>query len=392
LQLAKVRHIFDNLKSGSLISIGQLCNDKCVALFTKYDVKILKHGKVIITGKRNAKNGLWNIPLAPKDNSSPTIHPQPTNRPPHHANGAIQNLQTKEDLAGYLHGCNLSPLPSAFLRAVQRGHYKSLPGLTPSLISKHLPKALATSKGHLPMQQKNIRSTKLDANVLALNVSLDISPSQEPSNERTRAVFATMLHATNLHKSYSDQTGKFPIQSSRGYNYVMILYNYNSNAILSKPLKTRRAGELTNAWTSLHARLQMHGYAPQLHILDNECSEELKKAFKKYDVCFQLVPPHSHQGNSAERAIQTWKNHFGSGLATCGPKFPITEWDLLMPQADITLNLLRSLRRQPKLSAYACLNGNFDFNQSPLAPPGTHVIVHVTPDQHPSMAPHGIDG
>jgi hypothetical protein len=167
---------FDNLKSGSLISIGQLCDDECVALFTKYGVKILKHGKVIITGKHNAKNGLWNIPLAPKDNSSPTTQPQPTNRPQHQANGAIQNLQTKQDLAGYLHGCNLSPLPSTFLQAVQRGHYESWPGLTPSLISKHLPKALATSKGHLQMQQKNIRSTKLDANVLPLNISLDISP------------------------------------------------------------------------------------------------------------------------------------------------------------------------------------------------------------------------
>jgi hypothetical protein len=172
----------------------------------------------------------------------------------------------------------------------------------------------------------------------------------------------------------------------------MILYDYDSNAILSKPLKTRQAGKLTNTWTSLHARLQMHGYAPQLHILDKECSEELKKAFKKYDVRFQLVPPHSHQRKSAERAIQTWKKHFGSGLAICDPEFPITKWDLLMPQADITLNLLRSSRRQPKLSAYACVKGNFDFNQRHLAPPGTRVIVHVMPDQRQSMAPHGIDG
>ena len=28
---------------------------------------------------------------------------------------------------------------------------------------------------------------------------------------------------------------------------------------------------------------------------------------------------------------QTWKNHFCSGLATCDPKFTLTEWDLLMP-------------------------------------------------------------
>ena len=31
-----------------------------------------------------------------------------------------------------------------------------------------------------------------------------------------------------------------------------------------------------------------------------------------------------------------------------------------MPQADVTLNLLRSSRRQSRLSAYACLNGNAD--------------------------------
>ena len=39
---AKTGHIFDDLKSGSLISIGQLCDDDFIALFTKYDVKIYK--------------------------------------------------------------------------------------------------------------------------------------------------------------------------------------------------------------------------------------------------------------------------------------------------------------------------------------------------------------
>jgi hypothetical protein len=61
----------------------------------------------------------------------------------------------------------------------------------------------------------------------------------------------------------------------------MVLYDYDSNAILSKPVKTRQASELTQAWTALHSRLQFNGYAPDLHILDNECSDELKKAFKK---------------------------------------------------------------------------------------------------------------
>ena len=385
---AKVGHIFDSLKSGSLISIGQLCDDDCVALFTKFNVNIIKDGKIIIVGKRNDANGLWNIPLAPK--AAPTVK-TPNAQTKQLANGAIKNVKTKQDLAEFLHACAYSPEPSTLLRAIERGHFTSWPGLTSSLVTKHLPKSLATSKGHLRMEQQNIQSTKITSN-LPIETSLDIAPSQEPNNARTNVVFTALLPTNDLKKSYSDQTGRFPVQSSRGYQYVMILYDYDSNAILSKPLKSRQASELTTAWTKLHEKLQDNGFAPELHILDNECSDELKKAFKKHNVDFQRVPPHSHRRNSAERAIQTWKNHFCSGLATCDPKFPLTEWDLLMPQADITLNLLRSSRRQPRLSAYACLNGNYDFNKNPLAPPGTRVVVHITPGQRANMAPHGVDG
>ena len=168
------------------------------------------------------------------------------------------------------------------------------------------------------MQQKNIKSTKLQTS-LPMAESLDISPSQDPNNIQTHVVFATLLSHLDLKKSYSDQTGKFPVQSSRGYQYVMILYDHDSNAILSHPLKTRQASEITTAWTTLYERLQSNGYAPSLHIIDNECSDELKKAFQKNHVAFQRVPPHSHRRNAAERAIQAWKNHFCSGLATSDP-------------------------------------------------------------------------
>ena len=80
------------------------------------------------------------------------------------------------------------------------------------------------------MEQKNIQSTKVTTD-LDLAMSLDIIPSQEPNNPRTNVVFATILTETKLHRSYSDQTGKLPVQSSRGYNYVMLLYDYNINAI-----------------------------------------------------------------------------------------------------------------------------------------------------------------
>ena len=75
--------------------------------------------------------------------------------------------------------------------------------------------------------------------------------------------------------------------------------------------------------------------------MDNEISYEFKSALRKQNVAFQLVPPHVHRRNAAERAIRTFKNHFLSVLATADPMFPVAEWDRLLPQAELTLNLLR---------------------------------------------------
>ena len=175
-------------------------------------MKIYKNGKVIIVRQHNDVNGLWNVPLAPKEMQPTQVH--------HSANGAIKNVRTKQDLSAFLHACAFSPQYSTFLRAIQRGHFDSWPGLTTTLITKHLAKSLTTSKGHLCMEQQNIQLTKLSTN-LNLAMSLDIMPSQEASNPRTNVVFAAILTETELRKSYSDQTCKFPVQSSHGYNYVM---------------------------------------------------------------------------------------------------------------------------------------------------------------------------
>ena len=79
-----------------------------------------------------------------------------------------------------------------------------------------------------------------------------------------------------------------------------------------------------------------------------------------------------------------------AGLCTCDSRFPASYWDKLLPQAIITLNLLRSSRRNPSLSAYAAIHGHFDFNATPLAPPGTKVIVHHK--KRKSFGVKGLDG
>ena len=87
--------------------------------------------------------------------------------------------------------------------------------------------------------------------------------------------------------------------------------------------------------------------------MDNEASNNLNAALLKKDISHQLVPPHCHRANLSERAIHTFKNHLKAGLETTDLDYPTTEWDRLIPQAEVTLNLVRATRVNPRLSAYA---------------------------------------
>ena len=179
-----------------------------------------------------------------------------------------------------------------------------------------------------------------------------------------------------MNTAYLDLTGRFLIRLARGNEYIMIGYHYDANCTLGHPVQDRTTGSLTKAWEHLHQEFEKSGSAPETWVLDNKISTELKKAFAKNDVNYQLVPPRSHRRNLEERAIQTLKNHFKAGIALADPKFPILEWYRLIPQANIILNLLQTARTNPKLSAYLYIYGHFNFALTPLAPPGPKIISH----------------
>jgi hypothetical protein len=69
-------------------------------------------------------------------------------------------------------------------------------------------------------------------------------------------------------------------------------------------------------------------------------------------------------------------------------KFPMYPWDKTMPQAELTLNLMQGSRINPKLSAWEQLHGRYDFNATPIAPPGIKVLAHLKANQRESWSPH----
>ena len=104
------------------------------------------------------------------------------------------------------------------------------------------------------------------------------------------------------------------------------------------------------------------------------------------------IPPSLHRNNAAEKSIGTFKDHLIAIICSCNPQFLMHLWCRIVRQATTTLNHLRQSYINPRLSAKAQLNGAFDYNKSPLAPPETRVIVYENPEKRRTWEPHGIDG
>jgi hypothetical protein len=71
-----------------------------------------------------------------------------------------------------------------------------------------------------------------------------------------------------------------------------------------------------------------------------------------HQVFIKVVPLDMHHRNWAKRAIHTFKSHFLSILAGVDAVFPPYLWDLLLPQAEPTLNLLWQSTLNPGVSAH----------------------------------------
>ena len=372
--------------SQSLISIGKLCDVGCTATFDAKRVTITHHDKTILQGQRN-QHGLWTIPS------------QKQEPPRHEANFTIHDALSK-DIIKFLHLSLFSPTKTTLLKAIKNHHFVGWPGLTEHNVKRYLTIQEPTIMGHMDQQRQNARSTQIRTTNTPgqSNATLDNDTdsdgnetAHESADGRDKTEYAYIsLQDLPTGRVYTDQTGPFPVVSTQGIKATMILYDYDSNAILVEGITSRGKSELLRAYTTLLQRLVNSGLRPKIQRMDNEVSNIFKEFLQAQHITLELTPAHVHRRNAAERAIRTWKNHFLSGLASLNPRFPMRFWSYLLPQSEITLNLLRQSRINPRLSAYAQLHGNYNFNSSPMAPPGCEIIAFQPPSQRPSWGYHGV--
>jgi hypothetical protein len=232
--------------------------------------------------------------------------------------------------------------------------------------------------GHMNQRRQNIRSTSKTPIADEPTPDIDLGTN-------THLVYAVLVDQGQL---YRDLTGKFPVRSRKGNSYGMVCYVYDCNCVKVIPMKSRSASEWVKAYDTIHQELTVKVFKPKLQTLDNEASAALKNFFTANDVDYQLVPPHCHRRNAAEGAIQTFKEHFVAGLSSVDPNFPLFLWDRLLPQAEITLNLLRTSRLHLQLFAAAHFHGLVDYNKKAFASPGFNIIANEKPGKRRTWSPH----
>ena len=192
---------------------------------------------------------------------------------------------------------------------------------------------------------------------------------------------------------HTDQTGRFPANSSSGNKYIMLLVEINGNCIDGEPMKDQMEGSMIKTYLIPWARIAASkSVQPKTHVLDNEALEAFKNEIEK-NCKIQMVPPDNHRRNLAKRTIQTFKNHFKSVLVGVDDSFPMRLWDKLLPQVILTLNLLQQSNVAPTILAYADANGPFDYNAMPLAPMlGCTVQIYESTNRRTTWAENSIKG
>jgi hypothetical protein len=114
-----------------------------------------------------------------------------------------------------------------------------------------------------------------------------------PALPKMKDIYIKIHNATET--MHSDQTRHFPVTSSRGNKYIMVLVKVDGNYIHAEPMKNKSEGAMIKAYIALWTRLTASGTVKlTTHILDNEASEEFKREIQK-NCTIQLVPPDNHR-------------------------------------------------------------------------------------------------
>lgn len=399
--VAAQAELVPTLKHNSLISTSKLADADYHTVFTPtevlvYDGEVQANKIPVWKGWRDSSTGMWRVPLV---NDVKNVNTDTAIMTEDQMNDILKNkiqsvhsLPSKEESIKYLHAALGFPTKETLLAASRSGFLASWPGMNVRNINRHFPESIETQKGHMRHQRKGLRSTKTPAvkpGVTAKELA-DLEIEKKTLRAKEKDIYVDIWDEKEI--IYTDQTGQFPHTSSRKNKYLMVMYYIDGSYIMMEPMTSRKENEMIRAYEVLIGRLKERGFYPKKQMLDNEISKEYRKAIIAQEIVPERVPKEAHRRNAAEKAIQIGKSHIKSCLAGCDPSFPMHLWDRLLPQIELTCNLLRPANANTNVSAYQYLYGNHDYNRMPLHPLGCAVQAFIEPGKRRSWEEHSKDG
>ena len=117
-------HIFFDTNLGtSLLSISEVCNNGCIAIFTRDNVHATKDGNTVLNSKKTFTDVLWHVNL-------------PACQDPV-AGSTVLGSNTDRAFTIFIHTSYGSPVLSTFLLAVRKGFVAAYPRLTPTMVTAY---------------------------------------------------------------------------------------------------------------------------------------------------------------------------------------------------------------------------------------------------------------
>ena len=154
----------------------------------------------------------------------------------------------------------------------------------------------------------------------------------------------------SLHSEFTT-TGRFPVTSRQGSNYMLLFYCKDTSYTHVAPFASRSKSEYLRAFRLGVQFFQSRGFKPLIQRLDNEVSIDLLDMLRReFDIKAELAPPSNHRSLLAERGIQTWKNHFIATQCSTDRNFPLLCWEDLVETLETYLNLMRAASCDPSKS------------------------------------------
>ncbi len=133
----------------------------------------------------------------------------------------------------YYHAAAGFPTKPLWFKAIKNKQYASWPGLTWEAVNKSFPESEETFKGHGRKTRSGLRSTKATPQLDDDEEPAEATRHTRPPTKQKEAIIRIHDLSDEAERlMYTDQTGRFPQKTSRGNQYIMVLIEIDSNAIL----------------------------------------------------------------------------------------------------------------------------------------------------------------